>query len=696
MKNNPIILFLLCQLALTACTRINDDARRAAEADSLMTALSQQKDYERMALVADSLGHVGALRHGRSLFWQGFAAYRQQQRRTAEFFWQEAMDATSTSTDAADIDCYAEAASYLAGSLCRNADFSAVLKTVLPAANRLQQLGCDTTSNYSNLLIFIGCSQMHFGADESTIDTLFTQAYAMHLDNIVRNGTKDAYRDAVAGLINIAYGWIKEEKYEPALVWTDRFGQIVNDYRTRFQGDETYVDKQWARHLIFRATALAGTGRSREAAKAYIDYQNTTFAKTFEGLIDAAEYFTVARRWKETVLCYSDLDKMFATMQIDYSLENIQKFMLRKYQASTMSGQTDTATAVANRVCQLLDSAIIRSRMVDADEIETIRQKEFEMSQREIEMARLKLMNTIVAFVILAVVFAVFTFIRQRHARHLAEKNAQLAEKNEQMAEKNEQLRVANARAEESSHMKSVFIQQISHEIRTPLNILSGFTQVITTPDMELDNDTRSEINREITTNTERITQLVNKMLELSDANSQAVIARTDDVPALQIAAQATDASRITQAPHLTFDMRLTPEAEEAVLHTNLNAAVRALTLLLDNARKFTAPAEAQLAAAGTTATARQSVVLSITLSPAQPPQPQTVNFIVEDTGMGIPSSEAEHIFDEFVQLDDYYDGTGIGLTVARSLARRLGGDIRLDTTYTAGARFVLTLPAEP
>lgn len=649
-----------------------------------------------MALVADSLGHVGALRHGRSLFWQGFAAYRQQQRRTAEFFWQEAMDATSTSTDAADIDCYAEAASYLAGSLCRNADFSAVLKTVLPAANRLLQLGCDTTSNYSNLLIFIGCSQMHFGADESTIDTLFTQAYAMHLDNIVRNGTKDAYRDAVAGLINIAYGWIKEEKYEPALVWTDRFGQIVNDYRTRFQGDETYVDKQWARHLIFRATALAGTGRSREAAKAYIDYQNTTFAKTFEGLIDAAEYFTVARRWKETMLCYSDLDKMFATMQIDYSLENIQKFMLRKYQASTMSGQTDTATAVANRVCQLLDSAIIRSRMVDADEIETIRQKEFEMSQREIEMARLKLMNTIVAFIILAVVFAVFTFIRQRHARHLAEKNAQLAEKNEQMAEKNEQLRVANARAEESSHMKSVFIQQISHEIRTPLNILSGFTQVITTPDMELDNDTRSEINREITANTERITQLVNKMLELSDANSQAVIARTDDVPALQIAAQATDASRITQAPHLTFDMRLTPEAEEAVLHTNLNAAVRALTLILDNARKFTAPAEAQLAAAGTTAAARQSVVLSITLSPAQPPQPQTVSFIVEDTGKGIPASEAEHIFDEFVQLDDYYDGTGIGLTVARSLARRLGGDIRLDTTYTAGARFVLTLPAEP
>ncbi|QVJ81606.1 sensor histidine kinase [Xylanibacter ruminicola] len=69
------------------------------------------------------------------------------------------------------------------------------------------------------------------------------------------------------------------------------------------------------------------------------------------------------------------------------------------------------------------------------------------------------------------------------------------------------------------------------------------------------------------------------------------------------------------------------------------------------------------------------------------------IQFIVEDTGIGIPAAEAERIFDEFVQLNEYYDGTGIGLTVARSLARRLGGDVVLDTTYTAGARFVFTLP---
>ena len=58
-----------------------------------------------------------------------------------------------------------------------------------------------------------------------------------------------------------------------------------------------------------------------------------------------------------------------------------------------------------------------------------------------------------------------------------------------------------------------------------------------------------------------------------------------------------------------------------------------------------------------------------------------------------MPPEASEEIFEEFVQLDKYYDGTGIGLTVARSLAHRLGGDVRLDTDYSSGARFVYTLP---
>ena len=78
-----------------------------------------------------------------------------------------------------------------------------------------------------------------------------------------------------------------------------------------------------------------------------------------------------------------------------------------------------------------------------------------------------------------------------------------------------------------------------------------------------------------------------------------------------------------------------------------------------------------------------------------KPTDNHQLEFIIEDTGIGIKPDEAEHIFEEFVQLDEYYEGTGIGLTVARSVARRMGGDIRLDTQYTQGARFIATLPID-
>ncbi len=261
-----------------------------------------------------------------------------------------------------------------------------------------------------------------------------------------------------------------------------------------------------------------------------------------------------------------------------------------------------------------------------------------------------------------------------------------LEEAYQELKETNKQLDIARHRAEEASQMKTNFIQQISHEIRTPLNILNGFAQVLIMPEMELDEATQQEVTRGIGENTERITSLVNKMLELADAKSSEELERNDDVPAVQIAAQAADDSRITLASHLTFDIDLAEGVDMVMLRTNLQKATRALSLLLDNAMKFTHPAEAAGGAAAVTEKARATLRVSQTAD-------HQIAFSVEDTGIGVPPEEAEHIFEEFVQLNEYYNGTGIGLTVARSIARRLGGDIVLDTTYTDGARFVFTLP---
>ena len=261
----------------------------------------------------------------------------------------------------------------------------------------------------------------------------------------------------------------------------------------------------------------------------------------------------------------------------------------------------------------------------------------------------------ILAYVLIIFVFGVFIYFYHRSSVRL--KKAY------------HELEIANKRAQELSRMKSDFIQQISHEIRTPLNILSGFTQVLTMSDAKLDEAMRQEIKGKITENTDRITSLVNKMLELSEARSQTVIECYDKVTAVQIVTEAINASGIEKASHLEFDLLIAPDAKDVRIQTNLAAAVR-------EGRPHTPPSD-QL----------QKVVLRLTGLSGR------LFFSVEDTGIGIAHKDAERIFDEFVQLDEFYDGTGIGLTVARSLARRIGGDIKVDTAYIGGSRFVMTLP---
>lgn len=279
----------------------------------------------------------------------------------------------------------------------------------------------------------------------------------------------------------------------------------------------------------------------------------------------------------------------------------------------------------------------------------------------------------ILALVLIIFVFCLFIFFHHRSSVRLKKAYRE--------------LEIAKNRAQELSRMKSDFIQQISHEIRTPLNILSGFTQVLTMPDAKYDEATLLEIKSKITENTDRITSLVNKMLELSEARNQTVIDRTDNVTAVQIATEAINASGIDHASHLNFDLLISPEAKGVSIKTNLAAAVRSLSLILDNARKFTIPSEGRLL--NSSSAQLQKVVLRITVLSGR------LFFSVEDSGIGIPHKDAERIFDEFVQLDEYYDGTGIGLTVARSLTRRIGGDIKVDTAYIGGSRFVMTLPVE-
>ena len=168
------------------------------------------------------------------------------------------------------------------------------------------------------------------------------------------------------------------------------------------------------------------------------------------------------------------------------------------------------------------------------------------------------------------------------------------------------------------------------------------------------------------------IAQLANGILNLNDVGVETAIEAEDNCQATDITAQAVRETGIDKIDYLKFNNRIAEEAQGVMLFTNQAMAARALANLLDNAMKFTTSGEVTL----------------LTTSDGN-----NVEFVVEDTGTGIAADDAEKIFEPFTKLNNFFDGAGCGLTVARSIARRLNGDVKFDTEHKGGSRFIFTLP---
>lgn len=329
-------------------------------------------------------------------------------------------------------------------------------------------------------------------------------------------------------------------------------------------------------------------------------------------------------------------------------------------QALILLGQSEEAAQIYQQLYHEKDSVFGRDARQHLDELNTL----FQIDELKTEQQHAKLKYIIIATV--SIVLALLLLILYGWRTTIKQKKV------------NEQLRLANERAKVSSKMKSEFIRNISHEIRTPLNIVSGFTQILTNPDMFLAERDKKDIQERVTENTDRITKLVDRMLMLSDVNSEAEIERNDQTDIQTVVSMAIKHSAINthtlpenKDAKVSFQRFIDAKTNANTLLTNKVQASRILAHLFENAMKFTNEG---------------SITLKTELTDGK------VHFIVEDTGIGIPADQAEHIFEEFVQLDSFTDGTGIGLTIARSVARRMGGELWLDTSYTKGARFVFEL----
>ena len=414
MKQSKIwIVFIVAAMLMTACS--NGPTKEQSEnAKRVIEMAHKQRDYDKLLALADSLEKNGNLSHAEAYYWRGYASDRLKMYRMAEFYWKTALEACEESTTPEDLKIYAMTASRMANLLSVRGNYDGTLKMGVPAANRLEELKCDTTSDYVNLLIYIGCCQSATNGGSDAEDG-FNRAYQKHKENIENNHTESAYKNAIAGLINIAYFCNYTKDYQKAMKWIGHFGEMINEYEQRPDADKKYIDKQIARFNIYKAIALEGQGKKEEAAAAFEDFKATEFSKTPEGKIQGNDYLAAAERWEEAVDNYHSLNELLDTQEKSMTLDDIHDLLLKKYEANLQAGRRDSAARVSMQVCDSLNNALALAKKLDAAEQATIVENVENVTEQHAMEARMKQMWLFGALILLFLGFVVYVYY-QRHA----------------------------------------------------------------------------------------------------------------------------------------------------------------------------------------------------------------------------------------------------------------------------------------
>ena len=657
------LLTVACQRSITGTSK---HLMPMAQADSLVYN-AMDSDYNHALLLVDSLEDIGVLSEAKLCFYRAQIFFKMGQELSAELYYKKALATDELFRERPEH--YYFAYDQLSTILTIKGDQQGALATATKGYGIVQSNETPIGQHWKAVLLHdIGYCQMQLGRTVEA-EKNFTHAY----NTLKRLASQTGKYDEVYAWARVAYNimdaYTTTDNFEEGEKWVVAAEEAINRLVSMEECPKNTAEEYLGSLNTHKAIVLVKTGQRQKAEEVHKQFLKSEYAETSIGLVDNSEYLEKAERWTDLANLTPRLDSLATSWAMPKSMYYLKTYLVPFFNAYMKSGRHEKAMQTAQRIAEAIDSVDEYERKHNAAELAIIyetQEKEAKIAEQAADINQ----QRIFAVAATLLLFIIFLFIYTGHRYRAAKK---LAEKNRELEQKNEELTLANTRAEESSRMKTNFIRQISHEIRTPLNILNGFTQVITSPDAEqLKADEKADIQHRIAENTDRITSLVNKMLELSEASSQTIIDRTDDAPAMLIATQAVDSSGIRKSAHIQFSMQDNEEVSNTILHTNLRYATRALAQLLDNAQKFTEKGFVRLQVQQ---------------------QDGMMAYIVEDSGKGIPSQEAEHIFAEFVQLDEYYDGTGIGLTVARSIARRLGGDIRFDASYSGGARFVMTLP---
>ena len=501
---------------------------------------------------------------------------------------------------------------------------------------------------------------------------------AMQKDMERRGAHREFYKTThLRGIIYSLRGNIPlaHQYFEKALEQVDHSqpGNLVALYMDLSNIEMDTQPKEAMKHLNCAIEIIKANGASYEYSdavgfKVIVAYAMRDWKQVNEAF---AEYINLQKElgkdfsttyYNYAVICKAAADKRYdeairQTQELTNTTD-IYKFQTEIYE---MAGDTKRAFAAQKRYMTVKDSVnnvIMSEEMVgSASDLQDAELRNEAAAKRN---SILQWSLHIVVVAALLIGFLIYRMNRLRYMRNLQKQNRELL--------------IARDKAQESERMKISFLQNMSHEIRTPLNVISGYAQIISNPQSLITDAERTDMALRITHSTNNIVHIIDEILDLSGKESIHYIDKTDLVNCNELARQIAE-SYINQ--NSDIEMRVETQLKDSCkIMMNRKEVEKILNHLLNNAFKFTETG-------------------SVKLRTYQDMLDNTICFSVTDTGCGVKEGDEEKIFEHFYKSDIYKEGVGLGLSLARRLARQLGGDVILDSEYKEGCRFILKLPKE-
>lgn len=226
-------------------------------------------------------------------------------------------------------------------------------------------------------------------------------------------------------------------------------------------------------------------------------------------------------------------------------------------------------------------------------------------------------------------------------------------------------------KAVQAIQRKNMFLSNMSHEVRTPLNAIVGFSVVLTDEDESFDDESRREFSEIIKVNSFQLLKLINDILDFSDFENDNITFNIRTHDAVKLCNEVVET--VMASRKLEVEMRFDTDLSVLMLDTDDARLRQVLINLLVNAAKFTE---------------QGSIVLELKMADAD-----TALFSVTDTGCGIPPEKQHLIFERFEKLNDFVQGSGLGLSICQLIVKYMNGKLWVDSGYTRGARFCFTHP---